>query len=327
MTGRITSSLVRGLILSLILGVILGLIQSCGDDEEETEAGQVQDTSSSLDAGPSKDLNSTEPGTDSSEPSPSDPGEATDSNEPDSGDGNVPVSPDEAAVLALSVTSGPTAGGTTTVIICVNFAADFRDVGPTVKFGGSPATEVKALSRGILEVLSPPGVAGTQIVSVSAAGESASLQKGFTYTDEVPESYVKLSLAGGIEPGGVQLQLPLQLEIVGGAQLAALLIDIKQDPLQLPLAAPTPVDGQVAEKANKTLDYKMKTDGLRLLLIGKNRDSIGSGTITQLFYIVPPATPYQVTPLTVSAQAVDAFGAPIPVITTSGWVAVEADDE
>lgn len=306
------------------------LAWSCGDDDEaeegvlaDGEAATETDASSDSDPGPTPE----DPGG----PPPADPGTPADPGPPEPDDGpDAFVPPDpaaKAAVLATSAATGPTAGGTETVITCVGYTADFRDVTPEVQFDGSPASAVEALSRGIIKVTTPAGALGPANIVVSAAGESGTLADGFTYLDAFPSAHVKLTLPGAIEPGGVQVQLPLEVEMVGGAAPAALLIDVKIDALQLPLAAPTPVGGTVAADSNKTLDIQMKTDGFRILLIGKNRDPIKSGTITKLFYIVPPAEPYTLTPLTVTAQAVDGLGLPIEVFAESGWMAVEEDDE
>ena len=230
----------------------------------------------------------------------------------------------DARVIGVTIKSGPTAGGTETVVICDGYEIDFRDVLPTVTFAGADATALKALSRGVVRVTTPAGPAGPAKIVVKAGAESASLDGAFTYSDELPKDAVVVKIGGGVEPSGVKLTIPVTLEVTGSALPAAIYLLVKHDPALLPLAAPTYVAGDVAAKAGKELTVNLKKpDGVRLLLLGKNRNAIGSGTIVTFFYPVPPTdVKWAISPLYVTAKAVDAFGATVPTVVQDGFVGV-----
>ncbi len=234
-------------------------------------------------------------------------------------DGGVVIESDP-EVLALTTVFGPIEGGTETIVLTVGYATDFRVTAPEVSFGGSPANSVEAISRGVVKVVTPPNAPGGADVTVEVDGETASLPAGFTYEEGKPLSYVEVSVDGVVETDGVPVHLPVQVVIHGDAKPAALLIDLKIDLAQLPLAQPTALVGTVAEAAEKVLTVNKKNDGVRLLVLGKNRKLIGDGTVVTLIYNLPPTDPWSLTPLIVTGKAVDAFGEPVEVAAKSGWL-------
>jgi hypothetical protein len=226
-------------------------------------------------------------------------------------------------VLSLTTTSGPAAGGTTTVVLTLGFATDFRDTLPTVTFAGGNATGVEAISRGVVKVVTPANPVGLAEVTVSVPGEEATLSAAFDYQDGALENYLLVEVEGAVEADGVPVSIPLKITRVGNVQPAALLVDLSVDLLNLPVAGPTALDGDVAANAGKELHIKEKNDGLRLLVLGKNRNVLGDGTVVTLIYNLPPTEPWSLSPLHVSAKAVDPFGKEIPVVTQSGWLGID----
>ena len=89
-----------------------------------------------------------------------------------------------------------------------------------------------------------------------------------------------------------------------------------------PCAHAEQVRGQIhTARATLTINTAIN-GGVKALILGKNRNVLTSGTILTLIYNIPPTTPWSLTPLTIEAQAVDPKGAPIPVITESGWLGI-----
>lgn len=315
----------------LLAALLVLLVAACGDDTEEGAVLAVGggddaagDITEATDVPPGVETGGTTGGS-------GDAGSTT--GQPDSGGttgdttgGNTtgveppPVLPD---LLALTVTSGPSAGGTQTVILTVGYTTDFRNVTPKVLFGALEAPSVQALSFGVLLVTTPAGPEGPVDVQVSVPGEADVLKGGFSYLLVPPTDYVLVRVEGAVEADGVPIHLPVTIELHGNAKPAALLVDILIDLAQLPLIAPTPLEGTIASGAGKVLHVNTaKNDGVRMLVLGKNRNVLAEGTLVTLVYNLPPTDPWSLTPLTVVAQAVDPMGVPIPVVTQSGWLGV-----
>ena len=313
-------------------GLLALCLTGCGSDEAPEAAVPVPDTSGDVALGDAGLSDGGSPPAPDPGPEPPDPGAL----QPDPGpqdaldswkDTNVIPDPRaDARVVALSVTQGVAGGGTETVLLCVGFDLDFREAIPAVSFGIGAATGTEALSKGVLRTFTPSGEPGPVDVSVQVGGQAGTLKAGFEYLAALPASYVEVALGAAIEPAGVILQLPLTVTSHGGAKPAALLIDLKTDALLLPLSVPTQVEGKTASASGKDLHTKAKNDGMRLLVLGKNRTTLESGVLSQLYYNVPPTDPYELTPITVTAKAVNAYGVELPVLTKSGYLVVDEGD-
>ena len=70
-------------------------------------------------------------------------------------------------------------------------------------------------------------------------------------------------------------------------------------------------------------DTELCIDGMRVLVLGKNRDPLSEGTIVTLVYNIPPTDAWSLTPLVLTGEAVDAVGTPIEVVTSSGWLGID----
>jgi len=265
-------------------------------------------------------------GTDQDTGEPVEDGAAEDGAGVDKPDSSSPTNP---RVLSLSVTAGPGEGGTATVVVTAGFATDFRDTLPEIRFGGELATNLTALSRGVVSVLTPKGPVGKTVdVKVKGEKNNGTLEDAYTYLDNYPANYVLIKIAGHMGPSGSPALLPVTLEVVGNVQPAAVLVNVKVDLLELPVAAPNPIPGDVHTQSDKEIVINPdKFDTVRMIVLGKNRNLLKSGTIAKLAYSVPPTDPWLVTPLAVTAEAVDPLGIPIKVITHSGWVGVAPKNE
>ena len=329
---------------ALLLGAVLLLLAACGDDEPdptlaqptggqtgagettggETTGGTGETTGTGQTTGETNGGQTTGGETTGGETTGGETtGGETTGGETTGGETTGVISQPE--VLQLTTAQGPTEGGTDTVVLTVGFAADFRDTLPSVTFAGAPATGVEAISRGVVKVKTPAGQAGPVEVAVAVTGEKGILEGGFTYLtpDALPTDYVKVRMEGQINADGVPLHIPITLEVVGNAQPAAVSVRLTVDLVQLPLAAPTALEGDLHGPADKTLTINTAINGgVKALILGKNRNVLTSGTILTLIYNIPPTTPWSLTPLTIEAQAVDPKGAPIPVITESGWLGI-----
>ncbi|HIN85998.1 MAG TPA: hypothetical protein EYN06_05905 [Myxococcales bacterium] len=311
-------------ILLLLVGVA-----ACGTDKEETILTVTQGDSTTEDQVDSSDA----PGLDGKQAN-------NDSDNPINDNGNT-VSEDgtrdketdtpeiKTKVLAITVNQGPAAGDTSTVVITVGFAEDFRNTLPELSFGSTKVTQVEALSHGILKLKSPPGPAGEFVdVTVSQGKQSATLSNAFHYLEKAPENYVRVSINGLLEQPGTPTTMELKVESVGKVYPAALLTHIKVDLVQLPVANPAAIPGNVHLQSNKEISINAKkNDTVSVLLLGKNRDLIKDGVIAQLTYSVPPTDPWTITPLYLKSEAVDGLGNPIPVVVESGWLGVSAGTE
>ncbi|WP_055473987.1 IPT/TIG domain-containing protein, partial [Streptomyces pathocidini] len=105
-----------------------------------------------------------------------------------------PVPP---TVLAISPTSGPTAGGTAFTIT----GADL--FGATVTFNGVPATGVAVNGAGTsITGFTPPGLPGPATVTVTTPGGAANVPGGFTYVPPAPPTAVSIAPPSGTTLGG-----------------------------------------------------------------------------------------------------------------------------
>jgi hypothetical protein len=313
--------------LALILFLTVGLSTACDDDDMDSALkvypGEVQHEES---FSPGDSNNETITGWEDGAAT------GTDSGKPAGEDNGKPIfdPPGKPQLLMLTVTQGPASGGTATTLISVGFAADFREALPEVSLGQSKVTKMEALSRGILQLETPPGDAGKVVdVIVKTANESAALSSVFLYYDKAPKDYVLLTLNGKLNPPGTPTTMELKVKSFGTAKPAALLAHIKVDLLQLPLASPTTLPGDVHVPSGKEFSVNdKKNDIVSVLLLGKNRNPIKDGVVARFFYSVPPVDPWLITPLTLTAEVVDGLGKPIPFVVQSGWVGVAggADD-
>ena len=87
------------------------------------------------------------------------------------------------AILSVSPSSGPAAGGIKVIISGANFSFGTQQDAPAIAFGGQPATQVRVISATQVVVMTPPHAAGHVTVEVTnPAGKSASSANDFTYT-------------------------------------------------------------------------------------------------------------------------------------------------
>jgi Protein of unknown function (DUF4038)/IPT/TIG domain/Putative collagen-binding domain of a collagenase/Abnormal spindle-like microcephaly-assoc'd, ASPM-SPD-2-Hydin/Fibronectin type III domain len=89
-------------------------------------------------------------------------------------------------VTSVTPSSGSTAGGTPVTIAGSNFAS-----GATVAIGGASATNVVVTNATTITATTPPGAAGAATITVTVAGQSGTLQNGFTYVTSTSISYVQ----------------------------------------------------------------------------------------------------------------------------------------
>ena len=146
------------------------LLLACGGsatiDGSLLQIGDAPAVDGQLDTARSEDTSRPSvPGPDTS--TASDVSDLDSTNAPDSEVSVPDVNPNGPQILALTRTSGPTAGGTETVILTVGFEQDFRIQLPTVHFGAVAASSVEALSHGILKVTTPASEPGLTSVTVT----------------------------------------------------------------------------------------------------------------------------------------------------------------
>jgi hypothetical protein len=95
-----------------------------------------------------------------------------------SGTGTAPP-PSGIVISGISVTTGPTAGGTSLILTGSGFQA-----GATVSFGSTPAASVSVFSSTQIQATTPPLSAGTVSVTVTnPGGGRGTLPDGFTFDD------------------------------------------------------------------------------------------------------------------------------------------------
>jgi phosphatidylserine/phosphatidylglycerophosphate/cardiolipin synthase-like enzyme len=103
-----------------------------------------------------------------------------------------------ATVTSVSPASGSSTGGTLVTITGTNFAA-----GATVSFGLASATNVTVVNSTTITATTPPYVAGAANVAVmNQAGDSGSLQSGFTYTSTSPLPKLNVVVPNTGSPAG-----------------------------------------------------------------------------------------------------------------------------
>jgi hypothetical protein len=94
-----------------------------------------------------------------------------------SGTGTAPV--ENPTISGISVTTGPTAGGTSLILTGTGF-----EQGATVSFGSTPAPSVSVLSSTQIQATTPPLSAGTISVTITNPdGGNVALSNGFTFDD------------------------------------------------------------------------------------------------------------------------------------------------
>ena len=121
--------------------------------------------------------------------------------------GVVAVSDEEAVaasrpkITKLSVTSGPTGGGTSVTVRGRNFTQ-----ASTVWFGQTQATAVRYVSTKKLVATAPPSAKGKVVVRVeTGAGRSAALGKRTRFTFVAPPVIASLSARTGPVKGGTKI--------------------------------------------------------------------------------------------------------------------------
>ena len=100
----------------------------------------------------------------------------------------------------MSPNNGPASGGTSVTISGSNFVA-----GATVTFGGASATNVVVVSGTQITAKTPAGNAGAVTVAVTAAGQTGSLDSGFTYI--LPPTVTSVSPNNGPTSGGTAVTI------------------------------------------------------------------------------------------------------------------------
>jgi len=98
-------------------------------------------------------------------------------------------------VATVSPKAGPTTGNTAVTIGGTGFFGT-----PTVKFGGTAATDVQVVNGTTITAKTPTGTAGTVTVSVKTTNGTATLVDGFTYV--LPPAVTSLSATSGPITGG-----------------------------------------------------------------------------------------------------------------------------
>jgi hypothetical protein len=103
-------------------------------------------------------------------------------------------------VTSVLPNSGATVGGTAVTLTGTNFAT-----GATVTFGGTPATNVVAVSATQITATTPAGTAGAVTVTVTVGGQTGSLASGFTYL--IIPTVTSVSPSGGPAAGGTAVTI------------------------------------------------------------------------------------------------------------------------
>jgi hypothetical protein len=105
-------------------------------------------------------------------------------------------------ITSVSPRAGFTAGGERVAIVGAGFGA-----APLVLFGDAPATVVSTSGGAVVEVITPPGRAGTTPVTLTTAqGMSFTIDAGFVYFEQSP-SVVELVPPAGPTAGGTTVKL------------------------------------------------------------------------------------------------------------------------